>query len=191
LSGLGRAISSISGRAQNHSPNRSSVQGFSLYHSPKQQLESSAEKAVSYHEKKICGPPFFPRGVSPVEAVLGDSCILARRMERSTVFPEWKSSVRLFMKISGSRIAYPDFGSRLVLPLPGLMKNILRLFRFRRACEGWITSLLIPSQSRVLCRGEQLLLTFFWRGVSPVETELGESCELGRRISRSAVFDDV
>jgi len=109
-------------------------------------------------------PPFFPRGVSPVEAVLGDSCILARRMERSTVFPEWKSSVRLFMKISGSRIAYPDFGSRLVLPLPGLMKNILRLFRFRRACEGLDYSLLIPSQSRVLCRGEQLLLTFFGEG---------------------------
>jgi len=135
---LVRATSSISGRAQNHSPNRSSVQGFSLYHSLKQQLESSAEKAVSCREEKICGPLFSER-VSPVEAVLGDSCILARRMERSTVFPEWKSSVRLFMKISGSRIAYPDFGSRLVLPLPGLMKNILRLFRFRRACEGWIT----------------------------------------------------
>ena len=31
----------------------------------------------------------------------------------------------------------------------------------------------------------------FWRGVSPVETEPGESCEKGRRISRSAVFDMV
>ena len=31
----------------------------------------------------------------------------------------------------------------------------------------------------------------FWRGVSPVETELGESCEKGGRISRSPVFDIV
>src|SRR2546429_7906268 len=85
-------------------------------------------------------------------------------MERATGFPEVKSSVRLFMKISGSRIAYPDFGSRLVLPLPGLMKNILRLFRFRRVCEGLDYSLLISSQSRVLCRGEQMLFTFFGEG---------------------------
>src|SRR5439155_19228332 len=61
-SGLGKATSSISGRAQNRSPNRSSVQGFSHYHSPNQQLESSAEKPVSCREKKICGPPFFREG---------------------------------------------------------------------------------------------------------------------------------
>ena len=52
-------------------------------------------------------------------------------------------------------------------------------------------SLLIPSQSPVLGCEEQLLLTFFRGGVSPVETEPGESCETGRRISRSAVFDNV
>ena len=31
----------------------------------------------------------------------------------------------------------------------------------------------------------------FQRGVSPVEAEPGESCETGRRVSRSPVFDIV
>jgi len=31
----------------------------------------------------------------------------------------------------------------------------------------------------------------FWRGVLPVEIEPGESCEIRRRISRSAIFDMV
>ena len=138
-SGLVRAISSISGRAQDHSPNKKDCPRIFTLSQSQATVRIIRGKGSLVPREKNLRPPFFPRWVSRAEAVLGDSCILTRRMERSTVFPEWKSSVRLFMKISGPRIAYPDFGSRLVLPLPGLMKNILRLFRFRRACEGWIT----------------------------------------------------
>src|SRR6266487_165826 len=46
-----------------------------------------------------------------------------------------------------------------------MMKNILRFFfASRRAGEEWITLCQFRSQSWVLCRGEQLLLTFLERG---------------------------
>ena len=44
--------------------------------------------------------PLFSRGLLPVEIVLGESPVLTRRMERLTVFPEWKSSQWPFVKVS-------------------------------------------------------------------------------------------
>src|SRR5207253_2005726 len=47
-----------------------------------------------------------------------------------------------------------------------------------------------PSMSSSASRGSTTF-DVFRRGVSPVETELGESCEKGRRISWSSFFDIV
>jgi len=47
--------------------------------------------------------------VPPVETDLGESPDSRLRIGWSTVFPEWKSSVWLFVKKSRSIIAYPDF----------------------------------------------------------------------------------
>jgi len=49
-------------------------------------------EAFSRRENKISAPLFF-RGLSPAGSVLGELSVLTRRIERSTVFPEWKSGV--------------------------------------------------------------------------------------------------
>jgi len=49
--------------------------------------------------------------------------------------------------------------------------------------------LLIPFQSRVSCRGDQLLFEIFRRGTRSVETDPGESHTSGTRMHRSDVFE--
>jgi len=72
--------------------------------------------------------PLFLRGLSPVETDLGDSCNPQRRMERSTVFQEWKLSLWPFVKVSGSDIACLDFRSKPILQLPSVKRDSLRTF---------------------------------------------------------------
>src|SRR5438445_13568897 len=50
-------------------------------------------KRHSHLARKKIPIPLFSVGLSPVETDPGDSCNLRRRMERSTVFPELKSSL--------------------------------------------------------------------------------------------------
>jgi len=50
--------------------------------------------------------------------------------DRSNVFPSGRSSVCLFVKVSRSRIAYPDFESRLILRLSGFDERTFYVFRF-------------------------------------------------------------
>jgi len=60
-------------------------------------------------------PPFFLRGLSPVETVLDESSDLRVRIGWLTVSPDARSSVRLSVKNRGSKIACPDSGSGLIL----------------------------------------------------------------------------
>jgi hypothetical protein len=72
--------------------------------------------------EKNCWPPFF-RGLSPAEAGPGNSCHSGRRTEQSTDFVDARSSVKLRMKKSGSKIACSSSGSGLILRLSGLNRN--------------------------------------------------------------------
>jgi len=71
-------------------------------------VEGLAGTAVSRH-KKILSTPLFRRVVPPVETDLGESSYSRLGIGWSTVSPEWKSSLWLFVKNPRSRIAYPDF----------------------------------------------------------------------------------
>src|SRR5438309_420631 len=95
------------------------------------------------------------------------------------------------MKDPPPKIAFPDFRSGLVLGLSTFKQNSLLVPRLRRAgSEKRLLFVDSLAESGFASRGATTF-DIFWRGVSPVETEPGESCELGRRISRSAVFDNV
>jgi len=73
-------------------------------------------KSTPASREKNSYPPFFG-GALPVEAVLGESPVLAGRIEQSTVFAERKSSLWPFVKVSWSENACPDFRSRFILRL--------------------------------------------------------------------------
>jgi len=70
-----------------------------------------------------------------------------------------------FVKIPQSEIACPDSRSKHIMRLSDLKRYSLRT-SFSEEPPGWRRDypLLIASQSRVLCRGEQLLLRFSGEG---------------------------
>jgi len=67
---LGRATSSISGRAQNHSPRSGPSEGFKAL---TLSLTEGRPEKQSRVTGKNCGPPFFSEGSRQVEAVPGVS----------------------------------------------------------------------------------------------------------------------
>ena len=85
-----------------------------------------AERVLSRREKKI-PTPLFSRGLSPAETQTGESSDLRLGLGCSTVFPEWKSSLWPFAKVSGSECACPDFRSKLILRLSGFRRYSLRV----------------------------------------------------------------
>ena len=111
--------------------------------------------------RKNCRPHFF-RGLSLIESVPGESRVLTRRIERSTVFPEWKLSVYLIVKKSLSKNACPDSRSGLVLRLSGLERNSLYDSYLPRAWlrEDYFSSIL--SQSPSFVSRVTTFLTIFW-----------------------------
>jgi len=95
------------------------------------------------------------------------------------------------MKDPPPKISFPDFRSGLVLGLFTFKQNSLLVPRLRSAgSEKRLLFVNSLAESGFVSR-EATTFDIFWRGVSPVETEPGESCETGRRISWSAVFDIV
>jgi len=100
--------------------------------------EVSWERTLASREKKSY--PLFLKGLSQVEAVLGESPVLAGRIERSTFFAEWKSSLWPFMKTSWSENACPDFLSKLILWLSNFwMVQSADFFLSRAPDSGEIT----------------------------------------------------
>src|SRR5438552_8557868 len=102
----------------------------------------------------------FRRGYPPGETEPGESCNSGAQNGTVNRFSDRGLSVELSVNISRPQIACPDSGSKHDPGLFRYKRNNLRILILQRPKSGRIYHSLIPSQSRVSCREEQVQLEF-------------------------------